>query len=160
MEAVYQELKGIGIDATLDDIPNTQWLSNLELGQFQMSICYSQSGPSSFYIYNGFLNSANTAAIGQLAPTNYDRFSSPQADALISTYVGTDNIAIQKKAMYGLESIMASQIPVMPLFYQTDWGEYNTTNITGWPTASNPYDLASTYDTPMNEVVLLHLSWR
>ena len=63
MEAVDEELKTIGINAPLDDIPNTQWQSNLELGNFQMSICYSQNGPSSFYIYNGFLNSANTAPV-------------------------------------------------------------------------------------------------
>ena len=160
MEAVDEELKTIGINAPLDDIPNTQWQSNLELGNFQMSICYSQNGPSSFYIYNGFLNSANTAPVGSSATSNYDRFSDPKADSYIQSYLSTNNPAVQLKDMEGLEAIMVSQIPVMPVFYQTDWGEYNTTNITGWPSASDPYELASTYDSPMNEVVLLHLSWK
>lgn len=159
MEAVYQELKALGIDVTLDDIPNTQWLDNLEFGKFQASICYSQNGPNSFYIYNGFLNGSNTAPVGKLATTNYDRFNSAQANKLIASYLDTDNAAIQKSDMEGLENIMASQIPVMPLFYQTDWGEYSTQHFSGWPDAANPYDLDSTYDTPMNEVVALHLTY-
>jgi peptide/nickel transport system substrate-binding protein len=160
VEEVSAELKAIGLNVTVNSIPNTQWLSNLQLGHFQASIDYSEVGPTSFFEYDGWLYSKNSAKVGSVATTNYERFSSPQADSLVSSYLDTDDPTVQKTDMVGLEGIMVKQLPVIPLFYQTDWGEYVTQNITGWPTPSDPYQISSSYDTPMNEVTLLHLKYK
>ncbi len=63
----------------------------------------------------------------------------------------------QKEAMAGLEGILIDQLPVIPIMYQTDWGEFNTAKFTGWPSGSDPYAIASTYDRPMNELVVLRI---
>jgi len=56
-----------------------------------------------------------------------------------------------------LEKIVATQLPVIPMFYGVAWDEYNTTHFTGWPNASNPYATGEP-DGPQNEYTVLQLS--
>jgi peptide/nickel transport system substrate-binding protein len=160
VEEVTAELNAIGINATLDSVANPEWVSDMQFGHFQMGIQAGELGPNSFYQYDGWLLSSNSAPIGSLATTNFERYSSARADALIKSYLGSDNAATQQTDMAGLENIMVNDVPVIPIYYATDWGLYVTTHISGWPSPSNPYEIASSYDTPMNEVVLLHLKWK
>ncbi|MBO0802166.1 MAG: ABC transporter substrate-binding protein [Nocardiopsaceae bacterium] len=158
VQEVTAELSRLGIKAKLDSVPNTQWLQDMEFGHFQMGIESGQLGPNSFYQYDGWLS--NSVPVGHLASTNFERYSSSKADSLISSYLGTQDPATQNTAMAGLEKIMVNDVPVIPLYYATYWGLYVTKHISGWPSPSNPYEIASSYDTPMNEVVLLHLKWK
>lgn len=160
VQEVAGELKAIGIKANVQPTQNAQWVSDMQLGHYQIAINAGVLGPNSFYQYNNWLNSAYTAPIGQVAPTNYERYKSPAADALIKSYLSSNNPQTQQKDMAGLEGIVANDLPVIPLYYATDWGLYVTTRISGWPSPSNPYQIASSYDTPQNEVVLLHLVWK
>jgi peptide/nickel transport system substrate-binding protein len=157
-QEVVTELKGLGIDARLSTVANVQWVADMENGSFQMGIDAGELGPNSFYQYDGWLLSS--AKVGSLAPTNFERYSSPKANALINSYLGTDSTAVQNKDMAGLESIMVNDVPVIPIYYATDWGLYETNHISGWPSPQDPYEIASSYDTPQNEVVLLHLKWK
>jgi peptide/nickel transport system substrate-binding protein len=103
-------------------------------------------------MFNAWLNSAMTAKEGMPASGNYERFSDKTADQLLADYKSSSSLTGQKQAMAGLEGILINQLPVIPIMYQTDWGEYNTEKFTGWPLASDPYAIASTYDRPMNEL--------
>jgi peptide/nickel transport system substrate-binding protein len=154
-QEVTAELKTIGIQATLNAEPNPQWLSDMEMGKFQMGFNAGELGPDSFYQYDGWLLSSG--GIGTLAPNNFERYSNPKTDTLINSYLATNDPATKQSVMSSLESVMVNDVPVIPLYYATDWGLYTTTQFTGWPSPSDPYEIASSYDTPMNEVVLLHL---
>jgi len=52
---------------------------------------------------------------------------------------------------------MLSELPIIPVVQAVDWYQYDTTSLTGWPTASNPYAQPSAYAYPDMEQVLLHL---
>lgn len=160
VQEVARELSAIGIKATADPIENTEYFTDLGEGKFQLAIDATELGPNSFYQYDGLMYSLNSAPIGKIATTNIERFHSTTADALIKSYLGTNNAALQSKDMAGLEGIMVNQLPIIPMYYATDWGLYSTVHITGWPSPKDAYEIASPYDTPMNEVVLLHLKWK
>lgn len=160
VQEVARELSAVGIKATADPIENTEYFTDLSLGKFELAIDATELGPNSFYQYDGLLNSADSAPIGKVATTNVERYSSTAADGFINSYLSTDNSALQDKDMAGLEGIMVDQLPIVPLYYSTEWGLYSTVHIAGWPSPSNPYEITSPYDTPMNEVVLLHLTWK
>ena len=51
---------------------------------------------------------------------------------------------------------MVDQVPVIPFASAVAWGEYSTAHYVGWPSASDPYQVA-TPASPGNEVVVLHL---
>ena len=67
---------------------------------------------------------------------------------------------MQKSAAAGLEAIQVNQLPIIPFMYTVAWGEYNTKYFAGWPSPSNPYALGTTYYTPEDELVILHLEPR
>lgn len=56
-----------------------------------------------------------------------------------------------------LETVMATQAPVVPLVYGAAWYEYSTKDYTGWPTAANPYT-DPVPNAPYMEYTLLHLT--
>jgi len=58
--------------------------------------------------------------------------------------------------MDGLENIMVTQTPVIPLYSATDRSEGSDLNITGWPTAQNDYQIPFIFSFE-GENVLLHL---
>jgi peptide/nickel transport system substrate-binding protein len=156
-QTVANELGALGINVTQVSNSVATWQSDQATGNYDIAVRPSVAGPSPYYMYNYWLNSGLSAPVGTAASGDFERFKSTQADALLSQYAATNDPAQQKQIMYKLESIVVNQLPVIPLLYQAFWGEYDSAAFSGWPTPSNPYALASVYDLPGNEMVLLHL---
>ena len=51
---------------------------------------------------------------------------------------------------------MYHQQPIVLLYYGGSWGLFSTKNFTGWPSASDPYMLPTTYNNAML-VIVTHL---
>ena len=51
---------------------------------------------------------------------------------------------------------MYRQLPAVLLYYGGSWGLFSTKNFTGWPSASDPYMLPTTYNNA-TLVILTHL---
>ncbi len=155
---IAQELKSaIGLRIHIVTESVTQWQGDLSTGHYDLGLRFSEIGPGPFYMFNAWLNSAMTADEGKPASGNYERFKSRQADQLLAEFGSSSSLSVRKQAMAGLETILINQLPVIPIMYQTYWGEYNTSKFVGWPSPSDPYAIASTYDRPMNELVVLHI---
>jgi len=150
------ELKKCGMDATVRGESVAAWTAALDDGTFQASMAFGDGGPTPYYAYYGWLDSALTAPIGKAASGDYERFDSPQADAYLSQFASTDSPSAQKAAIVGLEKIVATQLPIIPLVYGVFWDEYDTAHFTGWPTPSDPFAPGGPA-APYNEVTILHL---
>lgn len=155
-QIMASELKKAGMHVTVSGVSTAAWTTNVHDGNFQSTIHWSHSGPTPYYLYDGWLNSALSAPLGKPATGDYERFTSPQADALLKKFANTQSAAAQKTAIVGLEKIVATQLPVIPLVYGVAWYEYDTAHFTGWPTPSNPYAVGQPAG-PNMEIVLLHL---
>jgi peptide/nickel transport system substrate-binding protein len=155
-QIMASELKAAGMDVTVSAVSVTDWTTDLGDGNFQAIAHWGTSGPSPYYLFYNWLDTALAKPIGQVATGDYERFDSPQADAYLASFSGTDNTATQKADMVGLEKIVATQLPVIPLFYGVAWDEYNTSKFTGWPTASNEYAPGEPSQ-PFNELTVLRL---
>jgi peptide/nickel transport system substrate-binding protein len=103
------------------------------------------------------LDSSLTAPMGKTAAGDWERFSSPQAQAALQRFEGTSDPAVQQQALNTLQGIMSSQAPVIPLLYGAAWYEYNTDKYDGWPTQSNQY-MNPVPNAPYIEYTLLHLT--
>jgi peptide/nickel transport system substrate-binding protein len=102
------------------------------------------------------LYSKNSAPIGQQANSNYERYNNPTVDALFDQYPTADDagqVAIIKK----IEAAMLADVPVIPTTESVDWFQYNTSDIQGWPTPTQPYAQPAAFNVPDVEQVLLHL---
>ena len=151
------DLKAVGIDANVNTLSYNTYYNDMQMGTFDTSIWGTNPGPSPYYIFDTLLASTDSAKVGQSAGSNFERWIDPTTDKLLNQYAGSNDPAVQKQAIYGLEGIMINQLPSIPLVNEPYWYEYNTEYWTGWPSASNQYAEPSPYAYPDNEVVLLHL---
>nr|MDQ2716338.1 ABC transporter substrate-binding protein [Chloroflexota bacterium] len=97
--------------------------------------------------------------------TNFERWDaatsngySSKTDQLLTQFQSTIDPTTQMQAMQGIESIMVSQLPVIPLTVNVYWDEYRTAHFTGWPSEANAYGSGAPYTMPDEENVILHLT--
>ena len=158
MQVIQQNLKAVGISLTPDNLTNTAFAAALYAGKYQLAYYDQQSfGPGPYYELRNWLLSTNSAPIGQTAASNYERYSSPATDSLIRSYAGTTSTTQQHAIVNGLQQVMLSQLPIIPVVEAVDWFQYSTQGHSGWPTPGNPYAQPSAYAFPDMEQVLLHL---
>jgi peptide/nickel transport system substrate-binding protein len=155
-QVIADELKAIGIQVSVQGVSSDTWQSDLNEGHFQLSIDYSSGGPDPYYMYDSSLDSALSAPVGKNASGDYERWNSPATQAALREFTTAGSASARQQALDRIEGIMVNDLPVIPLFYAANWGQYSTKDYTGWPSASNPYELA-TPSFPTEEVVVLRL---
>jgi peptide/nickel transport system substrate-binding protein len=159
VQVIQQELKAVGIAITPDNLSNTDFVSEFDYGKYQLAYYDQQSfGPSAYYELNNWLNSANTAPVGKLAGSNFERYSNPATDKLLNEYATTTDPATQQSILNQVQQVMVTDVPIIPITEAVDWYQYDTGSFSGWPTPGNPYAQPSAYAYPDNEQVLLQLS--
>jgi peptide/nickel transport system substrate-binding protein len=156
-QIIASELKSVGMDVTVTGTSVQAWTTDLQTGHFQAIAHWGNGGPTPYYLYDNWLDTTLTAPIGKTATGDYERFYSTQAEADLKSFAGTDNTTTQLADVVSMEKIVATQLPVIPLFYGVAWFEYNTSKFTGWPSPSNPYAPGEPTN-PFDEYTVLHLS--
>jgi peptide/nickel transport system substrate-binding protein len=157
VSVIQSELKAVGIQITPDNLSNTTFDTDIYTGHYQLAYDWDSGGPTPYYELRAILDSANTAAVGKTAVSNYERYSSSSTDALIEEYASTTSATIQHQVVDKLEQVMLSDVPVIPVTEAVDWYQYDTQHIGGWVTPSNPYAQPNQYAVPDWGVFLLHL---
>ena len=160
VNVIQSELKAVGIQLTPDNLSGSTYSTDLSDGKFEFAYSWDTGGPTPYYEMRAVLYSANTAPVGSAAASNYERYSNKATDTLLGDYAGTTNTAVQHSVIDQLENVMLTQLPVIPVTEQVDWYQYDTQNIGGWVTQSNPYAQPGQYLTPDWGVVLLHLYYK
>jgi peptide/nickel transport system substrate-binding protein len=155
LQIITQELKAAGIAVTVQDEASGPYATDLAGGHFQLAYAGSGGlgpipGPSPYYELRGALFS------GSIGTYNFSRYKSASTDALFNQYAGASQ-SQQVQIMHQIQAVMVNDIPFIPVTEGVDWFQYDTTNIGGWPTASNPYAQPSPYGSPDNGVLLTHL---
>jgi peptide/nickel transport system substrate-binding protein len=156
-QIIADDLKAVGIQLNITDNQPDAVQQDMEQGNFEMAIWYETPGPTPYYIYNALFGSGNSAAIGESATGNFERWSDKTTDDLLAQYNSTADPAQQKQAMYGIEKIAVEQVPAIFLVNEPYWYEYNTVKYDGWPDQGNLYAEPSPYMYPDDEIVLLSL---
>lgn len=159
-DVVIPELASAGIAVKLDDLSQTSYESALYTGKYQLGYFAQTGGPGAFYEFREWLFSGNTAPIGQVAATNYERYSSPATDALINQFQATPptDTARQASILDQLQLVMLKDVPIIPVTGEVDWYQWDTAHLTGWPTPPNWYAQPAQYAIPDWGQVLLHLA--
>ena len=140
-QLISSELKAVGIHAIVDGVQASQWYTDSANGTFSSIIHWGNGGTNPYTQYANWLDFTTSAPIGKSANGDYGRFHSAAAQAALKKLAGTDpsNTAAVKAATLPLATIVATQLPVVPLLYGATWCEYSTATYTGFPTPANPY---------------------
>jgi peptide/nickel transport system substrate-binding protein len=157
-QIVQSELKAVGIKITPENLSSTTFDNDTYTGKFQLSYNGNETpGPAPYYELREILYTKNSAPIGKLATSNWERYSNPAVDKLIDAYGATTNTAAQHSIIDKLAAAMVRDVPVIPITEGVDWYQYNTSNLAGWVTPQDPYARPAAYENPDWGVVLLHL---
>jgi peptide/nickel transport system substrate-binding protein len=155
-QVISDELKAIGIQVTVQGISANEWQTDLDQGHYQLSIDYANGGPTPYYLYDSILDSKLSAPVGKNASGDYERWNNTATQAALKQFTTAGSDAARQKALAKIEGVMVNDLPVIPLFYSANWGQYSSKSFVGWPGPSNPYELA-TPSFPTEEVVVLRL---
>jgi peptide/nickel transport system substrate-binding protein len=157
MQVIIADMKAVGIQLTPLNLSGTDYDTRVQQGKFDLAYDSETGGPSPYYELRQLLYSANTKPVGQVASSNYERYINPATDKLFNEYAGTTSVTTQHSIVNQLEEVMLKDVPVIPVTESVDWFQYNTSNFSGWPSPSNPYDQPAAYNGPDMGVTLLHL---
>jgi peptide/nickel transport system substrate-binding protein len=138
-ENAAADVSKIGIKLTVVPKAWNTVISDVELGHFQIAHMFEQLGTTPYTFYDFYMGCGNVVPIGKLATQDWGRFCDPAATKLLAAFAAASAPAAQRQAADELQAEFARVAPVIPLFTQPDWGEFNTTQFAGFPNASNPY---------------------
>jgi len=156
VQIIAQDLKAVGIDATVKPYDYSTWFDRVTKGNFDISIGWSSGGATPYNYYRDQMSQRSFAEIGSTAGANWHRYVSKKADDLLNQLASTADAAKQKDLATQLQQTFADEAPAIPLFPGPEWYEYNTTRFEGFPTKDNPYAVGSFFNqgTPEQLIVM------
>jgi peptide/nickel transport system substrate-binding protein len=134
----------IGVKLTVTPKGWSTVLSDVQLGSFQVALMSESLGTTPYSFYDFSMGCENVVPVGKTATENWGRFCDQKATSLLTQFAAATTQAAQTQIADQLETIFAADAPVIPLFTQPDWGEFDTARFTGFPSASNPYATGQT----------------
>ena len=96
-------------------------------------------GPTPYNFFNSVMSCNTVTPVGQQASQNWGRFCDQKATTLLSRFAAATTHAKQVQLSDALQARFAALAPIVPINTSPDWGEFNSTRFTGFPSARNPY---------------------
>jgi len=156
VQIIAQNLKAIGIAATVKPYDFSTWFDRVTKGDFDISIGWSSGGATPYNYYRDQMSERSLKPVGETAGANWHRYVSKKADDLLNQFAATSDAAKQKDLAAQLQQVFADEAPAVPLFPGPEWYEYNTKRFSDFPTKDNPYAVGSFFNdgTPEQLIVM------
>lgn len=138
-EIMRENLAEIGVAATVKALDYNTWDEALRRGRFELSMGFGSRGPTPYEFYRGQMDADLVRPIGERADVDFHRFGDPEATRLLRRLEATANAAETAALFADLQKQFVQNAPSLPLFIGPQWGVYNTTNVTGFPSRFRPY---------------------
>ncbi|KYF91885.1 peptide ABC transporter substrate-binding protein [Sorangium cellulosum] len=157
VQITTQNLKAVGIEATLKTYDFSAFFEALQKGTFDMSMGWTNTEPTPFNFYRDLMGTEFVKPVGEATTRNWHRFGAKEAEPLFKQFASATDPADQKRIIDELQTIYSQQVPVIPLFKNPSWGEYSTKRFVGWPSKENPYAKLSPNNPPDYLIVLTEI---
>ncbi|MEU4294342.1 ABC transporter substrate-binding protein [Kribbella sp. NPDC026596] len=155
LEIIKDNLSTIGIKATVDKANQDAWFKNIDEGNFDAAMHWTNGGATPFDIYQNIMDGKILKPVGKGGVSgNYGRFNSPEATKALDQYANATDDAARTTALNTLQKIMVEQMPVIPTSASNVGGLYSTKNWVGWPDEQNQYGPAQPTQQNALQIVL------
>ncbi|WP_010283116.1 ABC transporter substrate-binding protein [Bacillus timonensis] len=148
-QLISQSLTSIGIEVTVQMPEFATYSTNIQGGEYDLAISWTNAGPTPYLQYQDMLNSNGS--------WNLQQWNDPKTDEALQIYQGTTDEAEQMKAVHYLQNVMLEHLPTIPLVNGPVWYEYRTENWVGWPTEEDPYVNPAPFNWPAPAIVISKL---
>ncbi|TCC09955.1 ABC transporter substrate-binding protein [Kribbella soli] len=140
LEIIKDNLSTIGIKATVDKANQDAWFKNIDEGNFDAAMHWTNGGATPYDIYQNIMDGKILKPVGKGGVSgNYGRFNSPEATKALDQYANAADDAARTAALNTLQKIMVEQMPIIPTSASNVGGLYSTKNWVGWPDEQNQY---------------------
>lgn len=139
-ESMVGQLRQAGIALKVTTASNVAVQADIERGDFQATFApeLNENTPSAWY--EAYLDTTAYRPIGTPTNTDMERLKGVALGRIVQEYLGTQpGTPNHVKLRAQLEGYMVRDLPIIPVFVNTDMGDYNTAQFHGWPSASDPY---------------------
>ena len=138
-EILRQNLTEAGLAVTVKTLDYNAWDEALRLGRFDLSLGFGSRGPTPYEFYRGQLDGTLVRKAGERTEANFHRLTDAEATKVLRRIEQTSNAAETNALMTDLQRRFVQTAPSIPLFIAPQWGVYNTTRMTGFPSRFRPY---------------------
>lgn len=154
---IKDNLADLGIKATVNKANEDAWTKNIDTGNFDAAMHWTNSGTTPYDMYQNIMDSSLYKPVGTGGVAgNYGRYRNAAATKALNRYANASTDSARSAALDTLQQIMADEVPVIVTSAANLGGEYSTRHWVGWPDAKNPY--APEQPTQINALdVVLHL---
>ena len=159
-QVISQNLKKVGIQATVRTYDFGAWIARMQQGNFQMAVGWADKGATPYNFFKSMMFSEYVKPLGETADINWHRFGIKEADFLIKKFEQTSDENEIKNIIYKLQHLFIEHAPGIPLFAELSWAECNSKYFTNFPSAENPYGPLSVNEQPSFIFTLLNIKKR
>ncbi len=160
-QIIAQNLQDIGLNVTIETPEFGAWFTNLQAGTYDASMGWANYNRTPWDFYRDTLDSSliSKGADGKLAAngTTWHRWTSPETDKLLSDFTKTTDAAKQKDIINQLQMAYVTNVPAIPIWWNPQWYEWNTTRFVGFPTKEDYYAQGSPWNQPGSLITVLRL---
>jgi peptide/nickel transport system substrate-binding protein len=147
-EIVRHNLAEVGVAVTVKTLEYAAWDDALRRGRFDMTMGFGSRGPTPYEFYRSQMDGTLVRPVGERADQNLHRFADPEAEKILRRFEATSDAAELLKLAVELQRRFVFNAPTIPLFISPQWGVYNTTRLTGFPSRFRPYASAVAAGSP------------
>lgn len=134
VQLAVEGLNELGINASMQTPESPAWTDQLIAGDYQAALNSVTTGVTPHYFMDQSLHSRH---IGQ-SRFQSSRYANPELDAALDAFNGTTDEAEQTELMNEIQMLIAADMPLINVFNNPLWYEYNTARFTGFFNADNP----------------------
>lgn len=144
-------MQDAGINANIGTPEEAVWGQDLITGKFDAAINSIRAASLPYYPYQQAFNRND---VGKTRFTA-QRWFNDDLSKLLNDFTLTSDMDKQKEIMTRAQRIVAENLPLLPVYNNPTWYQYNTTRFTGWSTQDNPF--VNPTLSRQNHARLLHL---
>lgn len=158
LDTLAEQYKQVGIELTPQQVSVNEWNDAKAQGTFQLVIDAVSQGPAPdpYYPYFTHFSSENTVPVGENGNPyqNITRFSDPDVDEALSAASATDDPEEKKQHYFTIQQRLVEVMPAVPVLIGSGLTEYNSSRVTGWPSAEDMYAYPLSWSAPDSAMVL------
>jgi peptide/nickel transport system substrate-binding protein len=137
LSTAVQNLRDVGLEARLSTQDEDAWYESIREGEDDAVIMWGEIGATPWHTYWSTFNPHGMEK-GNVNLTQFHQLQSPKIVSLLEQFGITANLHEQQKIMNKVEVLVAQQLPVIHLFSNPGWYQYNDARFQGWVTEQQP----------------------
>jgi peptide/nickel transport system substrate-binding protein len=158
-QVIAQNLQDVGLNASIETPEFGAWFSALQTANYDMSMGWAgyNRTPWDYYrnLYDSTLITPNPDGTTTAQATTWSRLFSDEVDQLLTDFTRTADLAEQMAIINQIQMFQVENVPLIALFANPQWYEWNSRRFVGWPTGDNYYAQGSPWNQPGSLIVAL-----